>query len=113
MWHRAADLAGETSLGGLAALISHAALLVANDTGVSHIATALRTPSVIAACGSDAERWAPLDIALHRTLATPIECRPCSHDVCPIGHPCALDLNPDAVIAEAECLLNIPTRGRL
>ncbi len=94
----ALDLAGRTTLGGLAALIARARLLVANDTGVSHIAAATRTPSVIIACGSDPRRWAPLERQLHRVLYEPIECRPCSYADCPIGHPCASAISAQTVI---------------
>jgi ADP-heptose:LPS heptosyltransferase len=41
-----AVLAGTTGLPGLAALVADAALVVSNDTGVSHLATAYGTPSV-------------------------------------------------------------------
>ena len=98
----ALDLAGRTSLGGLAALIARARLLVANDTGVSHIAAATRTPSVIVACGSDPARWAPLNRDLHRVLHAPVACRPCAYADCPIGHPCALDVSVTAVLRETS-----------
>ncbi|HYX64263.1 MAG TPA: glycosyltransferase family 9 protein [Burkholderiales bacterium] len=98
----AIDLAGRTTLGSLAAVIARARLLVCNDTGVSHIAAATRTPSVVVACGSDPGRWAPLDRELHRVLYFPISCRPCAHRECPIGHPCALAVSPQAVIQEAR-----------
>ncbi len=49
-------LAGNTTLGGLGAIVSRARLILANDTGISHLAAALRTPSVIVACGSDPGR---------------------------------------------------------
>jgi ADP-heptose:LPS heptosyltransferase len=42
----AAVLAGATGLPGLAALVADAALVVSNDTGVSHLATAYGVPSV-------------------------------------------------------------------
>jgi ADP-heptose:LPS heptosyltransferase len=100
MRERALDLAGLTSLGCLAALIARARLLVANDTGVSHIAAAVRTPSVVVACGSDPKRWAPRDARLHRVLHHPVECRPCAHAVCPIAHPCALGVTTERVIEE-------------
>lgn len=61
----ALDLAGRTSLGGLAALVSHARLVLSNDTGVSHIASALKTPSVVLFSASDPNRWAPVDKNLH------------------------------------------------
>lgn len=61
----AVDLAGKTSLGCLAALLSNAKLLVTNDTGVSHIASAVKTPSVVLFSASNPDRWAPLDKKLH------------------------------------------------
>lgn len=100
----AVDLCGRTSLGGMAAVIARARLLVANDTGVSHIAAAVRTPSVIVACGSDTQRWSPLNSELHRVLACDVECRPCLHRECPIGHPCALGISTFDVVREAERL---------
>ncbi len=98
----AIDLAGRTTLGGLAAVIAKARLLVCNDTGVSHVAAALRTPSVVVACGSDPKRWAPLDTQLHRVLCHEVACRPCAHRDCPIGHPCALGIPPDDVVRETR-----------
>jgi ADP-heptose:LPS heptosyltransferase len=60
---------GNVSLGELAAIIGHSALLVSNDTGVSHVAAALRVPSlIIFSTYSNFSRWAPLDRVLHRTL---------------------------------------------
>ena len=67
----AIDLAGETTLGSLGALVSRAALLVGNDTGVSHVAAALRTPSVVISTGDNPARWAPINQALHRVLCRP------------------------------------------
>lgn len=64
----AVDLSGQTSLGALAALISGAAIVVANDTGTSHLADALAVPSVVVFSGSDPRRWAPLDDRCHRVV---------------------------------------------
>ena len=104
MRHPARDLTGLTTLGGLAALVARARLVLANDTGISHIAAALRTPSVIVASGSDPVRWAPLDRQLHRVLWHPTACRPCAHRDCPIGHPCALGVPAEKVVHEALSL---------
>lgn len=100
------NLAGHTSLGSLAVLLNNARLLVCNDTGVSHLAAALCVPSVVVYTASDYERWAPLDHELHRAVLYPVECRPCMHPVCPIGHPCADRITPPEVIRQAEHLLH-------
>ncbi len=62
------DLAGRTDLGTLAALLSRARLLVCNDTGVSHVADALRVPSIVLSTGDNAARWGPADRRLHRVF---------------------------------------------
>ncbi len=64
----AVNLAGKTSLGGLAALISGARLLVSNDTGVSHVAAAVKAPSLVLFSAADHERWAPGNTKLHKII---------------------------------------------
>ena len=60
---------GNVGLGELAAFIRHSKMLISNDTGVSHIASALKTPSVIIFSPySDVGRWAPLDHERHRVI---------------------------------------------
>lgn len=68
MRHPAIDTASPLSLGAMAALIQDAALLVSNDTGVSHLAAAFRLPSVVVFNKADMARWAPEDRSLHRCL---------------------------------------------
>lgn len=99
------DLAQRTDLGTLAALIDSAHLLVCNDTGVSHIAAARGTPSVVISCGGDAARWAPSDAQRHRVLAADVPCRPCAFDRCPTAHECARAIEVDAVVHAARQLL--------
>ena len=99
------DLAGRTDLWTLGALVRGARLLVSNDTGVSHVAAALGTPSVIVSLGADVRRWAPADAARHRVLWQDLPCRPCAHRSCPTGHECATAIGSDAVIEAALDLL--------
>jgi ADP-heptose:LPS heptosyltransferase len=69
----AVDLTGRTSLDELAEVLCRSSLLVCNDTGVSHLAAALRVPSVVVFTDSEMARWAPLDRDLHRAVSGPAQ----------------------------------------
>lgn len=105
MRHPCVNLAGRTSLWSLGALLRHCRLLVCNDTGVSHVAAALGTPSVVVSLGADVSRWAPRDRARHRVLWQAMSCRPCAHVDCPVGHGCATAITAHQVVGAAEELL--------
>ena len=64
----AIDMAGKTNLGTLGALVSKARLVVSNDTGISHVAAALKTPSVILFPVPESIRWAPQNAQLHKRI---------------------------------------------
>lgn len=67
----AIDTASPLSIGAMAVIMRGAALLIANDTGVSHIAAGLRLPSVIIFSKAAMARWAPADGTLHRCIRDP------------------------------------------
>lgn len=98
----ATNAAGSTSLGVAAALLKHTALLVTNDTGISHVAAAVGAPSVVVFLASDPDRWAPLERRLHRpivarSLASPkLDGVRCSREELP---------DPAEVLVEATELL--------
>jgi len=102
MRHPAVNLAGRTNLWTLGALIEHARLVVCNDTGVSHIAAALGTESVVVSSGADVSRWSPLDRTKHTVLWQLTPCRPCSFARCPYDHECAKAITPQMVIAATQ-----------
>jgi heptosyltransferase-2 len=86
---RGASAAGQTSLIETAALLARAAALVSGDTGVMHLATAVRTP-VVALFGPTVRQfgffpYSDRAVVLERALP----CRPCSAHggtACPLGH---------------------------
>jgi ADP-heptose:LPS heptosyltransferase len=102
---RVVNLCGKTSLGALASLLQRSRLLICNDTGISHIAAAVATPSVVIASGSDVARWAPLNSDLHAVLHHSVPCRPCSYRQCPVGHVCATAISVDQVLAQVQVQL--------
>jgi ADP-heptose:LPS heptosyltransferase len=60
--------AGKTTIGAASVLIKNAFALISNCTGVSHMAAAFETPSVVISMDGEPERWAPLNKALHKTI---------------------------------------------
>jgi ADP-heptose:LPS heptosyltransferase len=107
MRRAAVDLAGRTTLWTLGALVERARLVVCNDTGISHVAAALGTQSVVVSSGADVERWAPLDRARHAVLWQPVPCRPCSFAHCPYGHECAQAITSDDVLDAVRTTLSM------
>lgn len=68
MHHPVIDLTGCTSMGAVALLLQNAYMLIANCTGVSHIASATKTRSIIISMDGEPERWGPVDTTLHTTI---------------------------------------------
>ncbi|MEN3112748.1 glycosyltransferase family 9 protein [Uliginosibacterium paludis] len=109
MWHPAISLIGLTSLWTLGALIEGAQSLICNDTGVSHIAAALGTPSVVISCGAEVARWAPPDPVLHTVLWADRPCRPCAVRICPEADGCAQAITaPEVLRASANRFRLVP-----
>jgi len=97
----AAVLAGETGLAELAALVAHARLLVSGDTGIAHLATAYRTPSVVLFGPVPPRRWGPPpDRAYHRAIWHGTRAER-GDTLTPGVHPALLRVGVDEVLAAA------------
>jgi ADP-heptose:LPS heptosyltransferase len=99
------DLTGRTTLGGLAAVLARARLLVGNDTGTAHLAAALAVPSVTVFQAGDLARWAAEDRGRHIAVEAGVPCQPCPHQRCPIDLRCATGVTVDQVLTPARRLL--------
>ena len=105
------SLAGRTSLAELAALLSRAPLLVANNSGPAHVAAAVGTPivSLYALTNPQHTPWGVPSRVLYR----PVPCAWCYKSVCPTGHhECLRGVEPEAVVAAARELLAAGARAR-
>ena len=66
---RAQNLAGRLDLEGLAQTVADARLVLSGDTGVAHVATAYRTPSVLLFGPTPPAHWGPaVDVDRHTVL---------------------------------------------
>jgi heptosyltransferase-2 len=99
------DLTGRTSLDGVIDLMSAAGLVVANDTGLLHVAAAVDVP-VLGIYGSTSPSDTPPLSSRSETVSIGLPCSPCHARECPLGHhACMTDLLPAEVIRRARMLL--------
>lgn len=97
------DLAGATSLAGLAAVLAQADAVVVANTGPAHLAAAVGTPVVsLFAPTVPAVRWRPWKVA-HELLGVDVPCAGCRARECPVpGHPCLEGVPVEEVAAAVE-----------
>jgi heptosyltransferase II len=104
----AVNLAGRLSLAELPYFLSRCDVLVTNDSGPMHVATALQVPVVAVFGPSDASEFGPYTPGDRcRVLQKTVECRLCAHAGC--SNPKCLEaISPREAAAAAMELLNRP-----
>ena len=95
---------GSTSLDEAIALIGMSKAVISNDSGLMHIAAALKTPQVAIFGSSDPAHTPPLSDKA-KVIWLNLPCSPCHKRVCPLGHlKCLNDILPEQVFATLNTL---------
>ncbi|MEO8436609.1 MAG: lipopolysaccharide heptosyltransferase II [Pyrinomonadaceae bacterium] len=102
---------GATDLSGAVAMLSLVDLLITNDTGPAHIASALGRPTLVIFGPTNPLTTRPLSSA-GEIIRHPPVCAPCMLRDCPIDHRCMTAVSPDEVFARAAGMLRIETTAK-
>ncbi len=95
---------GATTLDEAIALIGMSKATISNDSGLMHVAAALKTPQVAIFGSSDPAHTPPLSDQA-RVIWLNLPCSPCHKRECPLGHlHCLNDITPEQVFATLNTL---------
>jgi heptosyltransferase II len=94
-------LTGQTDLAELVAILSQVDLLITNDTGPAHIASALGRPTLVIFGPTNPLTTRPFS-PLGEILRQPPECAPCMLRDCPIDHRCMTAITSGEVFERAR-----------
>jgi heptosyltransferase III len=87
----------DLALPEVTALAARARLFVGNDSGIAHIAAAVKTPAVVIFGSSNLAHWKPWATAPGETVLEEMECQPCHGYFC-------------EKFAQPECILRVPVQ---
>jgi heptosyltransferase II len=97
-------LTGKTDLALAVAILNQVDLLITNDTGPAHIASALGRPTLVIFGPTNPLTTRPLS-PVAEILRHPPYCAPCMLRDCPIDHRCMTAISPDEVFERARGML--------
>ena len=97
---RSLVLSGATTIRELMAALKRCAMLLTNDTGPMHIASAFRVPVVAIFGPTDWRTTSPFGDA-HAIVRQPVDCAPCLLRECPIDHRCMTRVSVEQVYEAA------------
>ena len=109
----AVNLAGETTLTELAALMRRSTISITNDSGPMHLAVAVDRP-VVSIFGPTDPIWIGPYGRAGAVLQAKLSCSPCylrQLSRCPNNHACMRDVSAQDVIERVERVLNKPAGG--
>ena len=105
---RIVNLGGKIDWSSLAAVLRRADLVIANNSGVAHLAAACARPTLAIYSGSHQPReWGPRGDKV-RAVTTALPCSPCGYErleLCPHDHLCMTLIEPEAIFRHAAEML--------
>jgi lipopolysaccharide heptosyltransferase II len=105
-------LTGKTDLAQVVAILNEVDLLITNDTGPAHIASALDRPVLVIFGPTNPLTTRPFSETAE-LIRHPPDCAPCMLRDCPIDHRCMTAITPDGVFERARKLLSTHAGGRV
>lgn len=97
----------DLTLPEITALASRAEIFVGNDSGIAHIAAAVKTPSVVVFGSSNINHWRPWTDAPNAIVYEKLPCQPCAGYFCKEfdAPKCILSVKTESVIEAIEKVL--------
>lgn len=96
--------AGKTSLAEFMSALVAARLVLCNDSGAMHVASALGVPTMAVFGSTEPQLTGPMG-PRSRVLRHHVPCSPCFLRECPLDFACMKGITPEAVIVAAEAML--------